>query len=172
MSATRARSEQVRRHTAAKRRHRGVGAVMTSVLVVAIIAVVIVILGNQPHYRVTPAVDADMMKALATVPATDVFGEDPVVRPPGTIRSYYLSRGRVTTVMYTSKQPIADETQATVERLVAAGWKPPGKLAPGHVATDANSFTAVYANKDSVLQVALVHINDITAATYILQTAQ
>ena len=171
-SRSRARGIQARRGVAAKRKQRAVGAAITTVLLVAIVGVVVLMLANPPKYRVTPAINRDLVQAMDAVPGADVAGADPVPRPPGTVRSYYLVRGRVTTVMYVSKQALRDEQTAMVNGLVAAGWKPPNNLNPGTVATEKDSFTAVYASSDAVVQVALVRIKDITAATYIIQSAK
>lgn len=165
-----ARSGQANRRAGEKRKHRGAGAAITSVLLVAIVGLVVLVLANQPHYRVTPTVTTDLVKAMSSVPATDVIGQDPVGRPPGTVRSYFQVRGRVTTIMYVSHQPLQDEKDAAVRQLAGAGWKAPGNLPPGRVATEQDSFTGIYANNNNILQVAFVRIRDITAATYIIQS--
>jgi hypothetical protein len=171
-SRSRARGLQAKRGVASKRKQRAVGAAITTVLLVAIVGVVVLILANPTKYRVTQAVNRDLVQSMSSVPATDVSGADPVPRPPGTVRSYFMIRGRVTTAMYVSHQALRDEQTAMVNQLVAAGWKAPNNLNPGTVATEKDSFTAVYASSDAVLQVALVRIKDITAATYIIQSAK
>jgi hypothetical protein len=171
-TAARARPAQAARQLKARRRHRAVGAGITSVLLIAIAVVAVLILANPPKYRVTPAVTNGLITAMSSVPPVDVDGTDPVPRPAGTTRSYYQERGRVTTIMYVSRQPLDGESQAIVAQLTAAGWKAPNNLPAGKVSTIKDSFTAVYANQDRLLQVAVTRIKDITAATYIVQATQ
>ncbi|GAC1332776.1 MAG: hypothetical protein NVSMB17_12340 [Candidatus Dormibacteria bacterium] len=167
-----ARPAHAARQLKARRKHRALGAAITSALLVAIAIVVVLILANPPKYRVTPAVTNDLIGAMSSVPAADVQGSDPVVRPPGAVRSYYQQRGRVTTIMYVSRQPLDDESQAIVAALTAAGWRAPNNLPPGRVSTLKESFTGVYASNNSLLQLAITHVKDITAATYIVQGTQ
>lgn len=145
---------------------------ITSVLLVLIGVVIALMLANPPQYRVTSRDTSDLIRAMSSVPTTDVPGSDPAKRPPGTIRSFYQERGRVTTIMYVSKQALADEKQATLDQLAATGWSSPTSAPPGRVATEQDSYTAVFASKSSLLQLAFTRVKDITAATYIIQSTK
>ncbi|MEA2684441.1 MAG: hypothetical protein QOK05_2769 [Chloroflexota bacterium] len=169
---SRARTAQVGRHVRAKRKHRAAGAVITSLLLIAIGVSVALIVSSPTKYRVTPTDTSELVKAMSSVPKTDVDGMDPIPRPAGTTRSFYQQRGRITTIMYVSKQALADEQQATVALLTAAGWKAPANLPPGRVSTLKDSYTGVYANRDTLLELAFTQIKDITAATYIVQSTK
>lgn len=152
-----------------RRAPRGTGAAITAVLLVAIVALTAVILSTKEQFRVTPTDSNDLINAISTVPKSDVNGSDPVVRPPGTVRSYFTQRGRVTTVVYVSKIPLATQKQATLDLLARDGWISPSNVPPGHVSTQSDSFTAVFANKSVLLELAMTSIKDTTAVTYIIQ---
>lgn len=164
-STARARARTAR----SKRSQRATGAAIVAVLLVIIGIVAAIALGTRQQYRVTNTDATDLIKAISSVPKSDVSGADPIPRPPGSVRSYYMQRGRVTTIVYVSKQPTAVEKPATLDLLARGGWATPANLPPGKVATEADSYTAVFANKTLLLQLALTRIKDITSVTYIIQ---
>lgn len=143
---------------------------ITTALLVAIAAIILIMLNTRQQYRVTNSDTSQLIKAISAVPKEDVNGADPVVRPPGTTRSYFSLKGRVTTVVYVSKTPIPAEKQATLTALASAGWTQPAVAPPGRVATQVDSFTAVYANKGMLLELAMTSLKNVTAVTYIIQT--
>jgi hypothetical protein len=98
---------------------------------IGIVAAVVIGLGGyllmsrSAQQPLPAATSTDIAAAMASMPASDVEGQDVagLPRPPGSTRSFYRETGSVTTVIYDARGDSANIWALTRDSLQRAGWQ-------------------------------------------------
>ncbi|HEV3233390.1 MAG TPA: hypothetical protein VG329_02435 [Candidatus Dormibacteraeota bacterium] len=142
---------------------------MGAVLVLGIAG--IYALQSQAKPTVSPNALPSLQDALRTVPSHDTPGEDVpgLPRPDGSVRTYYLVNGTVTTLIYTERTPVSDVRAELAQRLPVAGWVPAVDSSPLASGADSSLVHATYFNGQRVVQVQVFRSGSVTSTTFVLQ---
>jgi hypothetical protein len=148
-----------------------------------IIAVAVIVLGgaglyllqNQAPNTLPTSSQTDIQQALASIPPSDTPGKElpGVPRPQGSVRSFYVDRGQVTTAIYVQREDVPVVQQGMVAALTAGPWRPVGREAtpePSEGQVTARVWQGVFSNGNAILQVEILRGRDVTGTTLILQT--
>jgi len=129
---------------------------------------------NSSAQQVDPGNTSALERALTVVPAQDQPGQDlpQVPRPPGTVRTYFLSNSAVTTAVYTREGGVGDVRPGIEVGLAGAGWGPVGAATPAPVSGGQRTWQQVYSDGVRVLQVQVFTHANTVAAIYVLQTSK
>ena len=114
-----------------------------------------------------------LQAAQTSMPKSDVPGVDVtgLPRPTGSVRTYYLVSGTVTTLIYNAHTVLTDVRGELTQRLPIAGWTPVAGVPSqsGGSVSNTSLWSATYADQQRVLQISMFRNGDITSTTFVIQ---